>query len=47
MHRIARNLIAGQIEHDAAVADALKHVDRCKDRWAEPEQAACEIQPFL
>jgi hypothetical protein len=34
-------------DQDAAVADAMKHIDRCKDRRAEPEQVACEIQPFL
>jgi len=34
-------------DQDAAVADAKKHIDRCKDRWAEPEQLAYEIQPFL
>jgi hypothetical protein len=32
---------------DAAVTDAKKHIDRCEDRWAEPEQVGCEIQPFL
>jgi len=34
-------------DQDAAVADAKKQIDRCKDRWAEPEQVGCEIQPFL
>jgi hypothetical protein len=31
---------------DAAIADAKKHIDRCRDRWGEPDEAR-EIQPFL
>ena len=34
-------------DRDAAIADAKKHIDRCKDRWAEPEQLEREMQPFL
>jgi hypothetical protein len=34
-------------DQNAAVADAKKHIDRCKDRWAEPEQVEGKIQPFL
>ena len=34
-------------DRDAAVADAKKHIDRCKDHWSEPEELECEMQPFL
>ena len=33
-------------DQEAAIADAKKQIDRCKDRWSEPE-AEREMQPFL
>jgi hypothetical protein len=32
---------------DAAIADAKQHIDRCKDRWSEPDQPEHAMQPFL
>ncbi len=34
-------------DQDAAIADAKKHIDRCRDRWADPKHIEREIQPFL
>ena len=33
-------------DSDTAVADAKRHIDRCTDRWSEPDETA-EIKPFL
>jgi hypothetical protein len=32
-------------DSDTAIADAKRHIDRCKDRWSEPDDAR-KTQPF-